>query len=67
MDPAELRDAIWDYLFEAQGSRTLDEIAAFADQDRHAIHAAVDHEWFTVAHDRVSIAYASGPVRSDGA
>jgi hypothetical protein len=60
MESDELRDAIWDYLYEAQASKTLVEIAVFAGRDPHTVTAAVDHEWFHVAHDRVSIAYASG-------
>ena len=55
----QLRDIIWAYLYEADEARTLDEIAAFADRDRAAISFAVDHEWFIVVNDRVSIAYTS--------
>lgn len=65
METEELRDAIWNYLYEAQASKTLVEIAAFAGRDPHAVNAAVNHEWFTVAHDRVSIAYATGAQQSD--
>jgi hypothetical protein len=64
METEELRDAIWDYLYEAKASKTLVEIAAFAGRDSHAVAAAVNHEWFNVAHDRVSIAYVSGAQQS---
>ena len=64
MEIAELRDAIWNYLFEAQGAKTLEEIAAFTDQDASAVNAAVEHEWFSVAGDQVSIAYATGSTKA---
>jgi hypothetical protein len=59
MSVDELRDIIWGYLYQADEARTLDEIAAFADRDREAISVAVDHEWFTMSNDQVSIAYTS--------
>jgi hypothetical protein len=59
MSVDELRDTIWTYLYQADEARTLDEIAAFADRDRTAVTMAVDHEWFTISNDQVSIAYTS--------
>jgi hypothetical protein len=58
MDIEDLRDRIWDYLFESKSTKSIDEIAVLADCDVASIRTAVDHEWFTVAHDRISIAYA---------
>ena len=58
MDTDELRDSIWDYLFESKSTKSIDEIAALAACDAASVRTAVNHEWFTVAQDRVSIAYA---------
>ena len=58
MDTDGLRNTIWDFLYQARDSKSLDEIAAFAGQEPQAISAAVDHEWFQTAHDKVTIAYA---------
>jgi hypothetical protein len=60
MNTDELRTIIWDYLYQAQASRTFDEIAAFAQQELQTIGPVVDHEWFIVTDDRVRIAYATG-------
>jgi len=61
MNIDELRDDIWNYLFETKGAKTIEEIAALASQDASLIRAAVTHEWFSVAQDHVSIAYAASP------
>jgi hypothetical protein len=58
MSIEELRDGIWDYLFQEKSEKTIDEIATLAAQDPTAIRAAVDHEWFRVESDRVTIAYS---------
>ena len=42
----------------------IDEIAALADCDVAAVRSAVSHEWFTIAQDRVSIAYAAPSLRT---
>ena len=63
MSIEELRDGIWDYLFQEHAARTIDEIATLADQDATTVRAAVDHEWFSVVEDRVSIAYAPAQPR----
>jgi len=60
MNTDELRDKIWDYLYQAPESKSVDELAAFARQEPQAISAAIDHEWFNVTHNKVSIAYAKG-------
>jgi hypothetical protein len=58
MSIEELRDGIWDYLFQEKVGKTIDEIAAIAAQDPTAVRAAVDHEWFRVEGDNVTIAYS---------
>jgi hypothetical protein len=58
MNTDELRDSIWDYIFECKSTKTVDELAVLANCDAAAIHAAVNHEWFTVSQDQVAIAYA---------
>jgi hypothetical protein len=58
MDTDDLRDRIWDYLFESKSTKSIDEIAALAVCDTAAVRSAVNHEWFTVSQGRVAIAYA---------
>jgi hypothetical protein len=58
MGTDELRDSIWNYLFQSKTAKTVDEIAALTDIDAAAVRTAVNHEWFAVSQDRVSIAYA---------
>jgi hypothetical protein len=59
MDTDELRDGIWDYLFQSKSTKSIDEIATLTGSDVETVRAAVNHEWFTVSHNRVSIAYAA--------
>ena len=59
MDTDELRDSIWDFLFRSKSSKSIDEIAALRVCDVETVRAAVNHEWFTVSDNRVSIAYAA--------
>lgn len=65
MDTDELRGSIWDHLFESRSTKSIDEIAALADCDAAAVRSAVNHEWFTIAQDRVSIAYAAPSLRTN--
>lgn len=58
MSTEELRDSIWDYLFECKSTKSIDEIAVLANCDSAAIREAVNHEWFTVSQDQIAIAYA---------
>jgi len=58
MDTDELRDRIWDYLFESKSTKSIDEIAALAACDAIDVRTAVNHEWFTVSQDHVAVAYA---------
>jgi hypothetical protein len=65
MDMDELRDTIWEYLFRAKEAKPINEIVMHADRDDAAVRAAVNHEWFEVAQDRVSIAYTAPPRRDN--
>lgn len=58
MNIEELREDIWNYLFENKGAKTIEEISVLAAQDPTLIRAAVAHEWFSVTGDSVAIAYA---------
>lgn len=56
----ELRIQIWDLLFRAREPKSIDAIADSTDQDTKTILAAVDHEWFTVNQDCVTISIGTG-------
>jgi hypothetical protein len=58
MNAEELRAIIWDELFRAKTSRSVDEIAVLTDHDASDVRSAVNHEWFTLRSDQVSIAMA---------
>jgi len=58
MNTDELRELIWEQLFRAKVTTSIDEIAAQTACDPSDVRTAVNHEWFSVADDRVSIAYA---------
>lgn len=53
----DLRAAIWDFLYQGNGAKTIEELAAAAEMEAGVIRGAVEHQWFTVSNDRVSIAY----------
>ncbi len=59
MDINQLRDGIWAYLFEARAAKTIDEIATHTGEGVATVGAAVNHEWFAIVRDRVSIAYTT--------
>ena len=59
MDIDDLRDRIWDYLFESKSTKSIEEIAVLAQCDAAAVRTAVNHDWFAVSQERVSIAYAA--------
>jgi hypothetical protein len=58
MNTDDLREAIWEQLFRAKISKSIDEVAALTGCEPADVRAAVNHEWFTIADDRVSIAYS---------
>ena len=59
MDIDDVRDQIWDHLFKTKAIHPLDEIVALVGRDSAIVRSAIDHEWFRVADDRVSIAYVA--------
>lgn len=56
----ELRIEIWDLLFRANQPKTIRELAELTDQRIETIRAAVDHEWFTIIQDIVTISRGTG-------
>lgn len=54
----ELRDSIWDFLFQAGEPRSIDEIAVSLGRDPDTIRGAVDHEWFSSNGGEITIAYS---------
>ena len=54
----QLRNDIWDFLYNTTQPQSLEAIAAQLNCDLQAIDQAVDHEWFDVSNREVSIAYA---------
>ena len=63
MNLDELREGIWEHLFRTKASESIDGLAALTQHDAVAVRTAVDHEWFNVRDDRVSVAYAESPAR----
>lgn len=61
MDIDDLRDRIWDYLFEMKSPQLIADLAVLAECDETIIRLAVNHEWFAVTDGRVSIAYGPDP------
>ena len=56
----KLRIQIWDLLFHEKGPKSIAAIAKSTDQDIETIHAAVDHEWFSINQDLVTISIGTG-------
>ena len=56
----ELRIEIWDLLFRANEPKSIGEIAESTNQEIETIRAAVDHEWFTIIQDLVTISRSTG-------
>lgn len=53
----DLRVEIWDFLYRVEAARSIDEIAQNVDRDSEAVRAAIDHYWFDVDDEMVTIAY----------
>lgn len=53
----DLRERIWDYLFEVKSAQSIIDLASLAKCDETTIRIAVDHEWFTKCDDQISIAH----------
>ncbi|MBX3426328.1 MAG: hypothetical protein KF688_11665 [Pirellulales bacterium] len=58
----ELRNLVWDYLFQAADQCSLDELVAHTGRDAAEVLEAVDHPWFCVSNGKAAVAYATGPV-----
>jgi hypothetical protein len=59
MNIDELRDLIWNHLFQARATKSIDEIAALTNCHVTDVGTAVDHEWFVITERGVSVAYAA--------
>ena len=57
IDIQDLRERIWDYLFETKSSQLVSDLAVLAKCDETTIRIAAKHEWFAVSGDQVSIAH----------
>ena len=55
----KLRDRIWDFLYRSDGPRSIADIAQHVDDVNETVRLAVDHEWFVVVGDQVTIAYGA--------
>jgi hypothetical protein len=64
MNTEDLREIIWDDLFQAKTDKSVSEIAALMRHDVVDVQAAVDHEWFKLSEGRVSIAMAAPELRN---
>jgi hypothetical protein len=59
MNTEDLRAVIWDEIFRSKGTKSIHEIATLTDQDASVVRSAVEHDWFMVTEDQVSIAMAA--------
>jgi hypothetical protein len=59
-DINDVRERIWDCLFKATAILALDKVAALVECDVATVSTAVNHVWYRVADDRVSIVYVTG-------
>ena len=55
----ELRNRIWDFLYRADGPRSIADIARNLDSANETVRLAINHDWFAVAGDEVTIAYVA--------
>lgn len=56
VDIDDLRDRIWDYLFKTKSTHPISDIAILVGSNIDTVRAAIVHEWFRIADERVSIA-----------
>ena len=54
----DFRVEIWDFLYQSQTAKSVEEIAQNVDRDTEAVRLAVDHHWFEVVDDVVTIAHS---------
>lgn len=59
MNTEQFRAIIWDDLFQANSPKSIQELAALYGRDVSDVRTAVDHDWFSVADERVAIARVS--------
>ena len=59
MNIDQLREVIWEDLFRTKVAKSVEELAAATSCNSSEVRAAVSHEWFNLAGDRVSIAYVA--------
>lgn len=58
IDPLDdLRIEIWDALFCAEDEKSIDEIAQILARDHDSVRSAIQHPWFDVVENTVSISY----------
>lgn len=55
----ELRNEIFDLLYRGEGSKSISEIAGQVNQDGDTVREAIDHDWFSITEDQVTIAYGN--------
>ena len=55
----ELRNQIWDFLYRAGGSRSITDIAENIGSVNETVRLAVQHDWFVVVGDQVTIAHVT--------
>jgi len=53
----DLRNRVWDYLYQLAEPQGLHAIAAQLGEDPVAVQRAIEHPWFQVADGLVAIAY----------
>ncbi len=58
MNTEQLRDTIWEQLFQSKDSKSVHELAMLNGCDMGDILHAVSHEWFSIEKERIGIAYA---------
>ena len=55
----ELRDRIWDFLYQAGQPTSVEATAASMGCDQEAVRLAVDHDWFEVTDGQIQIAFSA--------
>jgi hypothetical protein len=59
MNTDELRAMIWDDLFRARSTKSIEELAVLTHRDVFEVRTAVNHDWFNVTGEHVGIAMAA--------
>ena len=53
----ELRNEIWDLIYRSGNAMSIADIAQQLNCDQDQVRSAVEHEWFQVSDDMVTVAY----------